>query len=91
MHAASQVYIASLVHLAMVSKGQLLHKRSDSVVHGWSGSSCNGMLWPSVTLKKYFSCTWLLGYLVVSSNEQPLHLSSISVGHGWSGSSCNGQ
>ena len=38
-------------HLVMISNGQLLHERSISFVHGWCGSSCNGMLWTSVTLK----------------------------------------
>ena len=42
MIASSQVNMAGLGHLVMVSNGQLLHERSISVVHGWSGSSCNG-------------------------------------------------
>ena len=42
MNAASQLYVTGLGHLVMVSKGQLLHECSISVVHGWSGSSCNG-------------------------------------------------
>ena len=42
MNAASQFNVAGLSHLVMVSNGQLLHERSILVVHGWSGSSCNG-------------------------------------------------
>ena len=41
MNAASQLYMAGQGHLVMVSNGQLLHERIISVVHGWSGSSCN--------------------------------------------------
>ena len=47
INAASQLYLAGLGHLVMVSNGQLLHDCMlhdciISVVHGWSGSSCNG-------------------------------------------------
>ena len=42
INAASQLYMAGLGHLIMVGNGQLFHKCSISVVHGWSGSSCNG-------------------------------------------------
>ena len=39
---ALQLYMADMGYLVSVSKGQLLHECSISVVHGWSGSSCNG-------------------------------------------------
>ena len=42
MIASSQLYMAGLGHLVMVSKGQLLHECSILVVNGWPGSSCNG-------------------------------------------------
>ena len=42
MKAVSQLYIAGLGYLVMVSNGQLLQEHSISVVHGWSWSSCNG-------------------------------------------------
>ena len=37
---SANVQIAGLGSLVMVSKGQLLHKCSTSVVHAWSGLSC---------------------------------------------------
>ena len=36
-------------HLVMVSNGQLLNEGSISVVHRWSGLSCNGKQWTTVT------------------------------------------
>ena len=39
---ALQLYMADMGYLVSVSKGQLLHECSISVVHGWSGLSCNG-------------------------------------------------
>ena len=39
---SANVQIAGLGHLVMVSKGQLLHECSISVVRDWSGSPCNG-------------------------------------------------
>ena len=48
MNAASQLYMAGLGHLVMVSYGQLFHECSISIVDGWSVSSCNGKLWTTV-------------------------------------------
>ena len=39
--AVSQLYMTGLGHLVMVNNGQLLYECSISVVHGWSGPSCN--------------------------------------------------
>ena len=38
--AFANIQIAALGFLVKVSKGKLLHERSSSVVHGWSGLSC---------------------------------------------------
>ena len=42
MNAISQSYMTGLGHLVMISNGQLLNKGGISVLHSWSGSSCNG-------------------------------------------------
>ena len=42
MKVVSQLYVAGLGHLVMVSNGRLLHECSISVVHDRSESSCNG-------------------------------------------------
>ena len=39
---ALQLYMADMGYLVSVNKGQLLHECSISVVHDWSGLSCNG-------------------------------------------------
>ena len=41
MNAALQLYMAGLGYLVSLSKGQLLHVCSISVLHGLSGSFCN--------------------------------------------------
>ena len=41
MKAVSQLYIAGLGHLVMLSNGQLVYECSISVVNEMSGSSCN--------------------------------------------------
>ena len=41
INAASQLCMASLGPLVIVSNGQLSHKCSISAAHGWSGSFCN--------------------------------------------------
>ena len=49
MNTASQLFMAGLGHLVMVSNGQLLTEGSFSVIHRWSGLSCNGKQWTTVT------------------------------------------
>ena len=49
MNASSQLYMTGLSHLVMESNGQLLHERSISIVHDWSGSFCNGKKWTTIT------------------------------------------
>ena len=48
MNAAVQLYMDGLGYLVNGSKGRLLHECINSVVHGWSGSFCNGKKWTTV-------------------------------------------
>ena len=68
INAASQLYMAGLGHLVMVSNGQMLHKCSISAVHDRSWSSCNGISrYICSTTQCYQFC-----YTVVKSGMMPL-------------------